>query len=75
MFQQQKNGDASRLFLSGWDPSNVNGAAGRGWGKSNDNHVPQEPGACWDQLGESTPLGLQGRSSEEKEVSFEANAV
>lgn len=68
-YSQQKSADPSRLFLPGWDPSNINGAGGRGWGKSNENHVPQEPGACWDQNGESTPLGLQNLSAEEKEVS------
>ncbi|QPH05361.1 hypothetical protein C2857_003108 [Epichloe festucae Fl1] len=69
MFQSQKIGDdPSRLFISGWDPSQVNGGNVRGWGKAHDNHVPQEPGACWDQNGDTTPIGLHGMSAEEKEA-------
>lgn len=67
--------DLSRLFISGWDPSHINGNSGRGWGKSNENHVPQEPGACWDQNGDTTPMGLQGLSAEEKEVRFTESLV
>lgn len=75
MFSGRKADDPSRLFISGWDPSLINGSSGRGWGKSNENHVPQEPGACWDQGGDGAPLGLQGLSSEEVEVcSPEENA-
>jgi PERQ amino acid-rich with GYF domain-containing protein len=69
MFSGRKADDPSRLFISGWDPSLINGSSGRGWGKSNENHVPQEPGACWDQNGDGAPLGLQELSSEEVEVS------
>ncbi|KAM5354222.1 hypothetical protein ACJ41O_000872 [Fusarium nematophilum] len=69
MFRLQKsNDDTSRLFAPGWNPGQVNGHAPRGWGKSNDNHIPQEPGACWDEAGESTPMGLQDMSLEEKEA-------
>ncbi|KAK7415135.1 kinesin-like protein [Neonectria punicea] len=69
MFRPQKGNDnASRLFIPGWNPGQVNGHPPRGWGKSNDNHIPQEPGACWDQIGESTPMGLQDLSMEEKEA-------
>lgn len=69
MFRHQKtHDDPTRLFLSGWNPGQVNGSNARGWGKSNDNHVPQEPGACWDQNGDTIPIGLQGLSAEEKEV-------
>lgn len=63
------------LFIPGWDPSLINGNAGRGWGKSNENHVPQEPGACWDPNGETTPMGLQSLSAEEKEVRMEESLV
>lgn len=68
MFRGRKGDDPSRLFISGWDPSHINGSSGRGWGKSNENHGPQEPGACWDQAGDAAPLGLQGLSQEETEV-------
>ncbi|KAI5457121.1 hypothetical protein BGZ63DRAFT_428545 [Mariannaea sp. PMI_226] len=69
MFRLQKGSDnASRLFIPGWNPAQVNGVAPRGWGKSNENHIPQEPGACWDQIGDSTPMGLQELSLEEKEA-------
>ncbi|KAM0561282.1 hypothetical protein ACHAPJ_003160 [Fusarium lateritium] len=69
MFRPQKPADdATRLFASGWNPGQVNGHAPRGWGKSNDNHIPQEPGACWDQSGDVTPMGLQDMSLEEKEA-------
>lgn len=69
VFRAQKmTDDPSRLYISGWDPSNINGTSGRGWGKSNENHIPQEPGACWDQNGETAPMGLQDYSMDEKEV-------
>lgn len=60
--------DPSRLFISGWDPSQVNGGASHGWGKVNETHVPQEPGVCWDHTGQTFPLGLQQMTIEEKEV-------
>lgn len=60
--------DLSRLYMPGWNPDHVNGGGSRAWGKSNENHVPQEPGACWNEHGDSTPLSLRGLSSEEKEV-------
>ncbi|KAF4974858.1 hypothetical protein FZEAL_8287 [Fusarium zealandicum] len=68
LFQLQKPDNASRLFASGWNPGQVNGHAPRAWGKSNDNHIPQEPGACWEQAGDTTPMGLHGMSLEEKEA-------
>ncbi|KAG6004266.1 hypothetical protein E4U21_001278 [Claviceps maximensis] len=69
IFRTQKAGDdPSRLFISGWDPSQVNGGNARGWGKANDGHIPQEPGACWHMNGETTPMGLHELSPEEKEV-------
>lgn len=67
--------DASRLFISGWDPTHVNGGNVRGWGKTNDNHVPPEPGACWDQNGDTAPMGLRDLSIEEKEVCFQTRAI
>lgn len=69
MFRPQK-GDSSpsRLFIQGWNPGHVNGNAPRAWGKSNDNHVPQEPGACWDDAGDTIPMGLHDLSPEEREV-------
>ncbi|TWU79052.1 hypothetical protein ED733_008567 [Metarhizium rileyi] len=69
MFQTQKPGDdVSRLFISGWDPAHLNGGNVRGWGKTNDSHVPQEPGACWDHNGHTAPMGLLDFSAEEKEA-------
>ncbi|KAH7213957.1 hypothetical protein BKA60DRAFT_79210 [Fusarium oxysporum] len=66
--------DPTRLFATGWNPGQINGHAPRGWGKSNDNHIPQEPGACWDDSGDSTPMGLQDMSLEEKEAFNEINS-
>ncbi|KAG5923235.1 hypothetical protein E4U61_004041 [Claviceps capensis] len=69
IYRAKKAGhDPSRLFISGWDPSQVNGGTARGWGKSSDSHIPQEPGACWHPNGETTPMGLHELSAEEKEV-------
>ncbi|KAF5666347.1 GYF domain-containing protein [Fusarium heterosporum] len=69
VFRPQQSGeDVTHLFASGWNPGQVNGHAPRGWGKSNDNHIPQEPGACWDDSGDITPIGLQDMSLEEKEA-------
>ncbi|KAG5922343.1 hypothetical protein E4U42_005502 [Claviceps africana] len=69
IYRSQKTGDdPSRLFISGWDPSQVNGNNARGWGKTNDSHIPQEPGACWHPNSETTPMGLHELSAEEKET-------
>jgi PERQ amino acid-rich with GYF domain-containing protein len=76
MYRTQKTGDdLSRLFISGWDPAHVNGGNVRGWGKTSDNPVPQEPGACWDQNGETAPMALQAFSTEEKEVSCQSSSI
>ena len=76
VFRSQKGGeDPSRLFIPGWDPSHVNGSRARGgWGNSLESHVPQDPGACWAQNGDSTPIGLHGLSSDEKEVRIPVQA-
>ncbi|KAL7821332.1 hypothetical protein V8C44DRAFT_314264 [Trichoderma aethiopicum] len=69
MYQSQRpTGNVSHLFIPGWDPSNSGGAAARGWGKSNENHVPQDPGTCWDANGQTTPIGLSAFTEEEKEA-------
>ncbi|UKZ80419.1 hypothetical protein TrVFT333_008178 [Trichoderma virens FT-333] len=69
MYQSQRpGGNPSHLFISGWDPSNVSGSGVRGWGKSNENHVPQDPGTCWDFNGDTAPIGLSGFSQDEKEA-------
>ncbi|KAL3960577.1 hypothetical protein ACCO45_005694 [Purpureocillium lilacinum] len=69
IFRTQKLGDGpSRLFIPGWDPSSINGSSGRAWGKSSDNHVPQEPNLCWEQTGETLPMGVQDLTVEEKDV-------
>ncbi|KAJ6443167.1 GYF domain-containingprotein [Purpureocillium lavendulum] len=69
MFRAQKSpDDTSRLFIPGWDPSTINGGGGRAWGKSSDAHIPQEPNVCWDQTGETLPMGLQDLSLDEKEA-------
>ncbi|GJN79235.1 hypothetical protein PLIIFM63780_002748 [Purpureocillium lilacinum] len=68
IFRTQKLGDGpSRLFIPGWDPSSINGSSGRAWGKSSDNHVPQEPNLCWEQTGETLPMGVQDFTVEEKD--------
>ena len=69
MYRSQRAQDPSRLYFPGWDPNAVNGTGSRPWGKSNDNHVPQEPGACWEPNGEVTPMALHEMSMEEREVS------
>lgn len=70
MFRPELTGDPSHLFMAGWNPNSVNGGVARAWGKSNENHVPQEPGVCWDASGSSVPLGLTDLTAEEQEVSF-----
>ena len=68
MAQYPRSSDVSRLVVDGWNHEHVNGGGSRAWGKSNENHVPQEPGACWDANGDSAPLGLQPPSMEDREV-------
>ncbi|PHH72622.1 hypothetical protein CDD80_4402 [Ophiocordyceps camponoti-rufipedis] len=71
MFRSQKpTDDPSHLFMSGWNPASINGSSARSWGRTSDSPVPQEPGACWDSSGVTTPMGLQGFSLEEKEVGW-----
>ncbi|KAL7795146.1 hypothetical protein V8C37DRAFT_374649 [Trichoderma ceciliae] len=65
---ERPSSNPSHLFISGWDPSNASGTGVRGWGKMSENHVPQDPGTCWEANGDTTPIGLQGFSQEEKEV-------
>jgi PERQ amino acid-rich with GYF domain-containing protein len=68
---QKSRGDPSRLFMQDWNPHVVNGHhSSRGWGKSSETHVPQEPGACWDANGDTLPMGLQDYTTEEREVRF-----
>ncbi|TQN67330.1 GYF domain-containing protein mpd2 [Colletotrichum shisoi] len=67
-----KNGaaetDAANVFESGWTPGQANGAAARGWGKSNNNHNSQDPAACWNSRGDGHPVSVNGLSEEEKEA-------
>lgn len=66
---QRSTDPPTRLFMPGWNPGQVNGgSSSRAWGKSNENHVPQEPGACWDSNGDSVPMAHQRYSAEEREV-------
>lgn len=46
----------------------VNGNSSRGWGKTNDANVHNDPTICWAGERTWTPLGLQALSDEEKEV-------
>lgn len=76
LYRSQKPGDdPTRLFIPGWDPTHVNGGNVRGWGKTNDSNVPQEPGACWDHDGHTAPMGLHEFSTDEKEVGFPTEAI
>ena len=59
--------DVDGLFVGGWNTTQVNGAP-RGWGKSSEGTVPQDPTVCWDTNGGITPVGLQEMTEEEKEV-------
>lgn len=69
MAQYPRSSDnISRLLMPDWNPEHMNGGGSRAWGKSNENHVPQEPGACWDENGDSTPMGLEPFTMDDKEV-------
>ncbi|KXJ95128.1 hypothetical protein Micbo1qcDRAFT_187381 [Microdochium bolleyi] len=69
--------DVSSLFAPGWQPGQINGSAGRGWGKTAENHpAPQEPDVCWDNNGSVRPVGMTEMTSEEKELfSSDVNSV
>ena len=60
--------NTSRLYYPGWNPGAVYGNGSRPWGKANESHVPQEPGACWEPNGDITPIGLHEMTFEEQEV-------
>ncbi|KAK7957951.1 hypothetical protein PG988_012799 [Apiospora saccharicola] len=64
-------GDASSLFVSGWNPGHLNGnsTATRGWGNRNDTHVlPQEPDLCWDASASTIASNLRDLTQEEREL-------
>ncbi|KAH7035745.1 uncharacterized protein B0I36DRAFT_347478 [Microdochium trichocladiopsis] len=67
----------SSLFAPGWQPGQLNGSAGRGWGKTAESHpAPQEPDVCWDNSGSVRPVAAAGMTSEEKELfSSDVNSV
>lgn len=60
-------GAVDDLFVGGWNTTQVNGAS-RGWGKSSEGTVPQDPTVCWDANGGIPPVGLHEMTEEEKEV-------
>ncbi|KAK1758761.1 gyf domain-containing protein [Echria macrotheca] len=61
--------EVSHLFADTWNPNHVNGASGRGWGKSGDlQAIPQDPTVCWDPNGSVRPIGLEDMSAEEREM-------
>ncbi|KAJ1331827.1 PERQ amino acid-rich with GYF domain-containing protein [Microdochium nivale] len=69
--------EVSSLFAPGWQPGQINGSAGRGWGKSPENHpAPQEPDVCWDNTGSVRPVGMADMTSEERELfSSDVNSI
>ncbi|KAK8119970.1 uncharacterized protein PG998_004596 [Apiospora kogelbergensis] len=67
----EPSGDASSLFVSGWNPGHVNGnsTATRGWGNRNDTHVlPQEPDLCWDASASTIASNLRDLTAEESDL-------
>ncbi|KAF6810655.1 GYF domain-containing protein mpd2 [Colletotrichum sojae] len=60
--------DASRVLEPGWTPGQTNGGATRGWGKTNNNHNSQDPSSCWNPLGDTHPIGINGMSGEEEKA-------
>ncbi|OAA65175.1 gyf domain containing protein [Niveomyces insectorum RCEF 264] len=66
--------DVANLFVSGWNPSQANGAT-RGWGKSSEGTVPQDPTVCWDSNGRAKLMGLQEMTAEEKETFTDVNST
>ncbi|CAK7212135.1 kinesin-like protein [Sporothrix curviconia] len=66
--------DVSNLFVGGWSTTQVNGAT-RGWGKSSEGTIPQDPTVCWDSNGSVAPIGLQEMTEEEKEVFADVNST
>ncbi|KAK6853767.1 hypothetical protein PG995_010579 [Apiospora arundinis] len=67
----EPSGDASSLFVSGWNPGHVNGnnTATRGWGNRNDTHVlPQEPDLCWDASASTIASNLRDLTAEERDL-------
>lgn len=66
--------DASNLFVSGWNPTQVNGAA-RGWGKASEGTIPQDPTVCWDASGGLKPVGSFEMTAEEKELFIDVNST
>jgi len=57
------------LYVGGWQPDIVNGAASAGWGRSEHNRdVQPGPEICWDRDGSIEPLALAEMDDEEREV-------
>lgn len=55
------------LFVNGWNPTQAQSAQ-RGWGKSSEGTIPQDPTVCWDPSGSVRPIGTQDMTEQEKEV-------
>ncbi|CAK7237240.1 kinesin-like protein [Sporothrix eucalyptigena] len=66
--------DVNNLFVGGWSTTQVNGAP-RGWGKSSEGTIPQDPTVCWDANGSIAPIGLQEMTEEEKELFADVNST
>ncbi|KAL1888885.1 kinesin-like protein [Sporothrix stenoceras] len=66
--------DVNSLFVEGWNATQANGAA-RGWGKSLEGTIPQDPTVCWDTSGGVTPMALQEMTEEEKEAFTDVNST
>ena len=60
--------NVSNLFANGWNPGQTNGGSARGWGKTSDAPLPQDPDVCWEESGNVRPMWTQEISQEEKEV-------
>ncbi|CAK7275385.1 kinesin-like protein [Sporothrix epigloea] len=66
--------DVSDLFVGGWSTSQPNGTP-RGWGKTSEGAIPQDPSVCWDASGNVMPIGLQEMTEEEKEIFIDVNST
>lgn len=67
-------GAVNELYVNGWDPTQTQSAQ-RGWGKSSEGTIPQDPTVCWEPNGSVRPVGIHEMTDQEKEMFLDVNST
>jgi PERQ amino acid-rich with GYF domain-containing protein len=69
--ESENDSDAlSNLFVGGWEPNIANGNSSASWGRRDEPKDTHGADLCWDRGAQTVPLGLNGFSEDEKDVSL-----